>query len=44
MDLVISERCYKGIIFHRSYKKMTICMLWSFSCNSFVKFHGKKNW
>ena len=37
--LVISESCYKGTILHR---KMTV--LWSFSYNSFVKFHGYKMW
>ena len=36
-DLVISELCYKGIILQRNSRKMTI--LWSFSFNSFVKFH-----
>ena len=40
MDRVISELCYKGTILHWNYRKMT--MSWSFSCNSFVKFHGKK--
>ena len=39
MDNVISESCYKEIILQRNYRKMTI--LWSFSYNSFVKFHGK---
>ena len=29
------------IILQRNYKKMTI-LPWSFSYNSFVKFHGKK--
>ena len=42
MDHVISELCYKGTNLHRNYRKMT--MLWSFSYNSFVKFHGKKSW
>ena len=42
MDLVISESCYKGTILQRNYRKMTI--LWSFSYNSFVKFHGNKIW
>ena len=37
MDSVISELCYKGIILRRNYKEMTIP--WSFSYNSFVKFH-----
>ena len=32
--------CYKGTILHRNYRKMTI--LWSFSYNSIVKFHGQK--
>ena len=32
---------YIGTIFQMNYRKMTI--LWSFSFNSFVKFHGKKN-
>ena len=40
VDCVISELCYKGTILQRNYRKMTI--LWSFSCNSFVKFQGKK--
>ena len=31
---------YKGEILQRNYMKMT--MLWSFSYNSFVIFHGKK--
>ena len=39
MDSVISEPCYKGTILQRN-EKMTI--LWPFSYNSFVKFHGKK--
>ena len=38
----VSELCYKGTILQRNYRKITI--LWSFSCNSFVKFHGKKIW
>ena len=42
MDCVISKRCYKGTSFKRNYRKMTIS--WSFSYNSFLKFHGKKNW
>ena len=39
MDCVIGESCWKGIILHRDYRKMTI--KWSFSYNSFVKFHDK---
>ena len=39
MDHVISESYYTGVILQRNYRKMT--MLWSFSYNSFVKFHGK---
>ena len=42
MDRVISEPCYKGTILQRNYRKMTI--KWSFSYNSFVKFHGTKIW
>ena len=42
MDCVISELCYKETILQRNYRKMTI--KWSFSYNSFVKFHGTKNW
>ena len=42
MDRVISELCYKGTILQRNYRKMTI--KWSFSYNSFVKFHGTKIW
>ena len=48
MDTVISEPCYKGKILgvggglQRNNRKMTI--LWSFSCNFFVKRHGIKNW
>ena len=38
-DHVISEPCYKGMILQRNYRKMTI--LWSFSYDPFVKFHGK---
>ena len=41
MDRVISELCYRWTILLRNFRKMTI--LWSFSYNSFVKFHGKKN-
>ena len=40
MDYVIRESFYKGTILQRNYRKMT--MLWSFSYNSSVKFHGKK--
>ena len=40
VDRVISEPCYKGTILQMNYRKMTIS--WSFSYNSFVKFHGKK--
>ena len=40
MDRVISEPSYKGRILQRNYRKMTI--KWSFSYNSFVKFHGTK--
>ena len=32
--------CYKWTILQRNYRKMIIS--WSFSCNSFVKFQGKK--
>ena len=39
MDLGISELHYKGTILQRNYRKMTF--KWSFSYNSFVKFHGK---
>ena len=42
VDHVISELCYKRIILQRNYNKRTIA--WSFSYDSFVKFHGKKNW
>ena len=42
MDHVISEACDKGTILQRNYRKMTI--KWSFSYNSFVKFHGTKIW
>ena len=42
MDHVISKSCYKGTILQRNYKKMTI--LWSFSYNSLIKFHGKIIW
>ena len=37
-NTVIHELCYKGTILNSNYKKMTI------SYNSFVKFHGEKNW
>ena len=37
-----SEACYKRTISQRNYRKMTIS--WSFSYNSFVKFHGKLIW
>ena len=40
MGCFISELCYKGTILHRNYRKITI--LWSFSYNSFVKFHDMK--
>ena len=40
IDHVISRSCYKGTILQRNYRKMTI--VWSFSYNSFVNFHGKK--
>ena len=39
MDLVVRELCYNGTILQRNYREMTIT--WSFSNNSFVKFHGK---
>ena len=42
MDRVISGSCYKGTILQKKYRKMTI--KWSFSYNSFVKFHGKIIW
>ena len=35
-----SELCYKGTVLQRNCRKMTI--LWSFSYNSFVKFHDKQ--
>ena len=38
MDLVRGEVSYKETILQRIYRKMTI--KWSFSYNSFVKFHG----
>ena len=40
MDNVILK-CVIESILHRNYRKMTF---WSFSFNSFVKFHGKKIW
>ena len=40
MDCVISGSCCKGTILQKNCMKMTI--LWSFSYNSFVKFHGRK--
>ena len=40
MDCVISELYYKGTVLQRNSRKMTIA--WSFSYNSFVKFHDKK--
>ena len=40
LDYVISEMCSKGEILQRNYRKMTIS--WSFSYNSFRKFHGKR--
>ena len=36
---VTSELCYTLTILQRNNPEMTI--LWSFSCNPFVKFHGK---
>ena len=39
-DCDIGESCYNGTILQRNYRKMT--MKWSFSYNSFIKFHGKK--
>ena len=36
MGHVVSELCHKGTIYKRIIRK------WSFSYNSFVKFHGKK--
>ena len=40
MDRVLSQPCYKGTILQRNYRKITI--IWSFSYNLFVKFHGEK--
>ena len=42
MGSVISELYNNSAILLRNYRKMTI--LWSFSYNSLVKFHGKKIW
>ena len=42
IDCVISELCYEGIILQMNCGKMII--IWSFSYNSFVKFHGKNIW
>ena len=42
MDHVKSQLCYKVTLLQWNYRKMTIT--WSFSYNSFVKFHGKKIW
>ena len=39
MEHVTHELCYIVTILHRNYRKMTIS--WSFSNNSFVKFHDK---
>ena len=41
IDCVISEPWYKGTILLRNYRKITTS--WSFSNNSFVNCHGKKN-
>ena len=38
MGHVTSEMCFKETILQGNYRKMTI--LWSFSYDSFVKFHG----
>ena len=38
MDRVISELCHKEKNLQRNYRKMTIS--WTFSYNSFIKFHG----
>ena len=35
------QTCYKGTVLQRNYRKMTI--LWSFSYNSFLKFHINEN-
>ena len=37
MGSVICKLCYKGTTLQNNYRKMT--MKWSFSYNSFVKFH-----
>ena len=42
MDCIIDKSCCEGTILQRNYRKMTIS--WSFSYNSFVKFHGIKKW
>ena len=42
MDSVKIELCRIGTILQMNYRKMTIT--WSFSYNSVVKFHGKKDW
>ena len=39
-DHILCKLCYTGTILQKNYRKMTIP--WSFSYNSFVKFHGKK--
>ena len=39
MEHVISELHYQGTILQRNNRKMAI--KWSFSYNSFVKYHGK---
>ena len=46
MGCVISDLCYKGTILQKNCRKMTrkMTILWSFSYQSFVKFHSKKNW
>ena len=36
--VILSDFCYEETILQRNYGKMTI--LWPFSSNSFVKFHG----
>ena len=41
LDCAIIELCNKWTILQRDYRKMTIS--WSFSYNSLVKFHVKKN-
>ena len=42
VDQIVSAFSYEETILQRNYRKMTI--LWSLSCNSLVKFHGKKKW